>query len=75
MKKVFAALALCVTLALTGCVASPVAQSITEKQRVAFEEACNEARGDVSGVNTKWSVPTCIVRYQYPSFPGQQGSK
>lgn len=66
MKKIIP-LAL-VVLALSGCVASPVAQSITDKQRAEFEATCYEAKGTFSGIYS-WEVPSCTVKYQYPSAP------
>ncbi len=74
-KKTFGGLVLAglVALSLAGCVASPVAGSITKDQRIAFEKACNDVHGTFSGLQG-WEVPTCTVIYRYPAFP-DQGAK
>lgn len=68
MKKlILAAAAAVAVLALSGCIPTPLAQSLTKEDRADFERACHEA-GGVSGENYE-SMPYCSVTYYYPRLP------
>ena len=67
MKKLVP-VALLAIAALAGCYPTPVSQTITDKQRLEFEEACNLLRGDYYH-GQPWGTPSCRVTFVFPSIP------